>query len=94
MDKWCLAPLPLAWWLPRSGDSAAWFFLAMTHWQQGAAKRQARDWFDWAVRWTADNRPQDGGVAAVLGRSGRSPERGGCVASKAGTGPMNASPSA
>jgi serine/threonine protein kinase/Tfp pilus assembly protein PilF len=39
-------------------DSFDWFFLAMAHWQRGE-KDEARSWYDKAVRWMEENKPDD-----------------------------------
>jgi len=40
------------------GNSFAWFFLAMAHWQLGV-EDQACKWYGRAVRWMETNKPQD-----------------------------------
>jgi serine/threonine protein kinase/tetratricopeptide (TPR) repeat protein len=44
--------------LRSGGDSFDWFFLAMAHWQLGNAK-EARHYYDRAVEWMEQNKPQD-----------------------------------
>jgi serine/threonine protein kinase/tetratricopeptide (TPR) repeat protein len=44
--------------LRSGGDSFEFFFLAMTHWQQGD-KDKARQWYDRAVAWMERHRPGD-----------------------------------
>jgi tetratricopeptide (TPR) repeat protein len=40
------------------GDSFDWFFLAMAHWRLGDHDK-ARKWFDQAVQWMANRKPND-----------------------------------
>jgi tetratricopeptide (TPR) repeat protein len=40
------------------GDGTDWFFLAMAHWQLGN-KDQGRTWYDRAVQWMEEKKPQD-----------------------------------
>jgi hypothetical protein len=68
--------------LRKGGDSFAWFFLAMAHWQRGD-KKQARQWYDTAVRWMEKNKPQDDELrrfraeaAALLGVEDSLPRNG------------------
>jgi tetratricopeptide (TPR) repeat protein len=42
----------------RGGDSNAFFFLAMSYWQLGD-KEEARKWYDKAVEWMDQNKPQN-----------------------------------
>jgi Flp pilus assembly protein TadD len=44
--------------LRKGGDSIAWFFLSMAHWQLGN-KDEARRWYDRAVEWMDRNKPDD-----------------------------------
>ena len=50
--------------LQKSGElecdraGATWFFRAMAHWQLGE-KEEARRWYDKAVKWTDQNKPED-----------------------------------
>jgi tetratricopeptide (TPR) repeat protein len=44
--------------LRSGGDSFDWFFLAMAHWQLGE-KDEARTWYDKAVEWMDENKPDD-----------------------------------
>jgi serine/threonine protein kinase len=44
--------------LRKGGDSLDWFFLAMAHWKKGN-REEARRWFDRAVRWMDQHRPND-----------------------------------
>jgi tetratricopeptide (TPR) repeat protein len=56
--KAAVAALNKATELRSGGDSAEWFFLAMAHWQLGD-KKQARSWYDRAMRWMDENRSRD-----------------------------------
>ena len=47
--------------LRKGGDSVAWFFLAMAHWQVGT-KDEARRSYDRAVEWMDRNKPDDEGL--------------------------------
>ncbi len=44
--------------LAKGGDSADWFFVAMSHWQLGG-KAEARKWQQQAVDWMAKNQPDN-----------------------------------
>jgi tetratricopeptide (TPR) repeat protein len=44
--------------LRQGGDAFDWFFLATAHHHLGNA-REARAWYDRAVKWTQTNRPED-----------------------------------
>jgi tetratricopeptide (TPR) repeat protein len=44
--------------LNQGGDANDWFFLAMTRWRQNN-KTEARKWFDQAVAWTKNKKPDD-----------------------------------
>jgi uncharacterized protein HemY len=44
--------------LRQGGDSFAFFFLAMAHWQLDE-KEEARAWYDRAVAWMDQHAPQD-----------------------------------
>ena len=44
--------------LNQGGDANDWFFLAMTRWRQND-KAEARKWFDQAVAWTKNKKPDD-----------------------------------
>jgi serine/threonine protein kinase/tetratricopeptide (TPR) repeat protein len=44
--------------LSKGGNSVDWFFLAMTHWQQGD-RDEARKWYDQAVAWMDQNQPEN-----------------------------------
>jgi tetratricopeptide (TPR) repeat protein len=44
--------------LRSGGNSEDWFFLAMAHWQLGDAAK-ARHWYDQAIQWMDENRPND-----------------------------------
>jgi tetratricopeptide (TPR) repeat protein len=50
--------LDLSMVLRNGGDSNEWFFLAMTHWQQGN-KADARKWYDKGVEWMDKNQPEN-----------------------------------
>jgi Tfp pilus assembly protein PilF len=43
---------------PPGGDSWQWFVLAMAHWRDGNPK-QARHWYQRAVKWLAENAPHN-----------------------------------
>jgi serine/threonine protein kinase/Tfp pilus assembly protein PilF len=44
--------------LGKGGDSYDWFFLAMACWQLGR-RDESHDWYERAVRWTAEHQPQN-----------------------------------
>jgi serine/threonine protein kinase/Tfp pilus assembly protein PilF len=68
--------------LTGGGSSADFFFLAMAHWQLGE-KDQARQWYDRAVEWMDQNKPDDqelkrfrAEAEALLGIDKPPPEKG------------------
>jgi tetratricopeptide (TPR) repeat protein len=56
--------------LSKGGDSWDWFFLAMAHWQLGE-KDQAQHWYDQAVRWMENNRPEDEELRCFRGEASK-----------------------
>jgi tetratricopeptide (TPR) repeat protein len=56
--KAAIAALEKSMELRKGGDCSDWFFLAMAQWQLGGQK-DARPWYDKAVKWMEKNQPKD-----------------------------------
>jgi WD40 repeat protein len=56
--KAAVAALEKSMELRKGGDGADWFVLAMAHWQL-SDKKDARTWYDRAVRWMEKNQPKN-----------------------------------
>jgi tetratricopeptide (TPR) repeat protein len=62
--KEAVAALQKSMELGKGGDSSDWFFLAMARWKLGQ-KEEARTWYEKAVAWMAEHRPEDDGLRRI-----------------------------